>query len=68
MRTPQYGLAPIALAVETIEALDGLTIRGIDLESGARIVITMNEDPDAPVDTSGGSMLGFVLSISLVGP
>lgn len=70
MRIPIPQIAPVAIALDTLEASDHVTFSGIDLDSGARVVVTVSRDcdPEAPiVEQSTAHGLVLVLTMQTVG-
>ncbi len=66
MRLPIPDLDPVAIALDRVESSGDLRFSGIDLESGARVSISIDRRPqDAAVDASTLDAHGLVLVLSL---
>ena len=66
MRFDMTGVEPVAIALDRIEAEGALRFSGLDLESGARVVVTIERE-EATTPTGGGAvdLGGLVLVLTL---
>jgi hypothetical protein len=67
MKVPLPGIAPVEIALESIEAEGDLRFSGVDIESGARVtvMIARGDRRDPPFPEAETTLKGLVLVLTM---